>query len=294
VDLRVLRYFVAVAEERHIGRAAARLAMTQPPLSRAMRLLEADLGVGLLVRTSRGIALTGAGETLYDEARALLDQADRLRVRVRGAAGPASLVIGTLADSAELVGSRLVAPFRRLHPHVDVSVHEADLGDPTAGLRAGLADVALTRAPFDDTGLDTQVLSSEPVGVVVHENDPLAMCTSVSVADLADRRWVHLPEGTDPVWTAYWTGGRSGPSGDGAATMRTIQECLQSVLWNGALALAPLEQVLPPGLVAVPVDDRPRSRLVLAWRSSATTPLIRSFVMTAADVYRRRGASTRP
>jgi DNA-binding transcriptional LysR family regulator len=290
VDLRVLRYFVAVAEERNIGRAAARLAMTQPPLSRAMRLLEADLGVSLLDRRSSGVALTGAGETLYDEARTLLEQADRLRVRVRGAAGPASLAIGTLADTAELVGSRLVAPFRRLHPHVEVSVHEADLGDPTAGLRAGLVDVALTRAPFDATGLSTHVLSSEPVGVVVHGDDPLAGRTSVSVADLADRRWVRLPEGTDPVWTAYWTGG----TGDGAGVMYTIQECLQSVLWNGTLALAPLEQVLPPGLVTVPVDDRPRSRLVLAWRSTATTPLIRSFVTTAADVFRRRGASAPP
>ncbi|MHA6616521.1 LysR family transcriptional regulator [Pseudonocardia sp. DLS-67] len=291
MDLRALRYFVAVAEERNIGRAAARLAMTQPPLSRAMRLLEADLGVSLLDRTASGVTLTGAGETLYDEARTLLGRADRLRVRVAGAAGPASLAIGTLADTAELLAGRLAAPFRRLHPHVEVSVHEADLGDPTAGLRTGLVDVALTREPFDATGVSTHVLSSEPVGVVVHEDDPIAGRTSVSVAGLADRRWVRLPDGADPVWTAYWTGG---PPGDGAGVAHTIQECLQAALWNGTLALAPLEQVLPPGLVTVPVDDRPRSRLVLAWRSTATTPLVRSFVTTAADVFRRRGGRDAP
>jgi DNA-binding transcriptional LysR family regulator len=289
VDLRTLRYFVAVAEERHIGRAATRLAMTQPPLSRAMRLLEADLGVDLLVRTSSGVTLTGAGETLYDEARALLEQADRLRVKVRGPAGPAVLTIGTLADTAELVGVRLVAPFRRRHPHVRVTVHEADLGDPTAGLRAGAVDVALTRAPFDDTGLGTQVLSTEPIGLVVHEDDPLAGRGSVSVGDLGARRWVRLPDGTDPVWTAYWTGGAPAADGDGSGVVRTIQECLQSVLWNGTSALAPLDQVLPPGLVTVPVDDRPPSRLVLAWRSAQVTPLVRSFTRSAAESFRRPG-----
>jgi DNA-binding transcriptional LysR family regulator len=284
VDLRELRYFVAVAEERHIGRAASRLAMTQPPLSRAMRLLEADLGVDLLVRTSSGVGLTGAGETLYAEARALVEQADRLRDRVRGSAGPAVLAIGTLADTADLVGARLVAAFRRRHPHVRVTVHEADLGDPTAGLRAGSVDVALTRTPFDDTGLATQVLSTEPVGLVVHEDDPLAGRGSVAVGDLGDRRWIRLPDGTDPVWVAYWTGGN--PAAD-VGVVRTIQECLQSVLWNGTSALAPLDQVLPPGLVVVPVDDRPPSRLVVAWQRTRTTPLVRSFARSAAESFRR-------
>jgi DNA-binding transcriptional LysR family regulator len=286
MDLRALRYFLAVAEEGHLGRAAARLAMTQPPLSRAMRGLEADLGVDLLVRTASGVELTTAGEALRDEARTLVEHADRLPGRVRAAAGPAALAIGTLADTAELVGARLVAAFRRRHPHVEVTVHEADLGDPTAGLRAGTVDVALTRTPFDDAGLSTQVLSAEPVGVVVPADDPLAGGGSVAVGDLADRRWVRLPAGTDPVWTAYWTGG---PADDGAAPVRTIQECLQSVLWNGMTAIAPLDQLLPPGLVVVPVDDRAPSRLVLAWRTDRSTPIVRSFARSAAESFRRPG-----
>src|SRR6185437_6902495 len=99
MDLRLLGYFVAVAEERHFGRAAARLHMTQPPLSRAIRQLETDLGALLLRRSPAGVTLTAAGTALYDEARTLLEQADHARTRVAAAAGTATFAIGVLADS---------------------------------------------------------------------------------------------------------------------------------------------------------------------------------------------------
>ena len=279
MDLRVLRYFVAVAEERHVGRAASRLHMAQPPLSRAVRGLEDELGATLFERTPKGVALTAAGTALYDEAVALLAQAGRIRDRVTAAAGAATLTIGTLADAAEQVGARLVPLFRERHPHVDVRVHEADLADPTAGLRAGLVDVALTRTPFETAGIAVHVLHPVRVGVVLRDDDPLAGRPEVATADLAGRRWVRLPDGTDPRWTAYWTGG---PPSDDAPVLRTIQECLQAVLWNGIAALAPVDQPLPPGLRVVPVSDRPPSELVVAWPKAASSPLVRSFVRIAA------------
>jgi DNA-binding transcriptional LysR family regulator len=283
VDLRSLRYFVAVADERHVGRAASRLHMTQPPLSRAIRQLEDELGAALFDRTPKGVTLTPAGTALYGEADALLKQADRIRGRVTAAAGAAHLTVGTLADAAEHVGGRLVTLFRERHPHVDVRVHEADLGDPTAGLRAGLVDVALTRTPFDTTGIGTQVLRSVPVGAVVRDDDPLAGRRSVPAAGLAGRRWVRLPDGTDPGWTAYWTGGAPD---DAAPVLRTVQECLQAVLWNGTTALAPVDQPLPAGLVVVPLADRPPSDLVVAWPKAGRSPLVRSFVQVAWAAYR--------
>ena len=280
----MLRYFVAVAEERHVGRAAARLNMTQPPLSRAVQQLENELGVVLLARTPKGVALTDAGAVLYDEARALLEHADRLRTRVAGASGAAVITVGTLADTAEQVGVGLVAAFRRRQPHVDVVITEADLSDPTAGLRAGLVDVALTRTPFDDTGISTYVLRSDPIGVVMHDDDPLAQGDGVALAGLSDRRWVQLPDGTDPIWRSYWTG--AAPRADDLPVMRTIQECIQSVLWNGMSALAPVNQALPRGLVVVPVTDREPSQLVVAWSGTAPSPLIRSFIEIAAASHR--------
>ncbi|MFI0817895.1 LysR family transcriptional regulator [Streptomyces sp. NPDC021098] len=280
MDLRSLRYFLAVAEERHIGRAANRLHMTQPPLSRAIRQLEGDLGALLFERTPKGVTLTPAGQVLYEETGALLGRADRIRRRVAAAAGTAPLVVGTLADAAEHVGGRLVPLFRARHPHVHVTLHESDLGDPTAGLRAGLVDVAITRTPFDDTGISTRVLRSVPVGVVMREDDPLAGHASVASTDLVGRRWVRLPDGADPAWTAYWTGGGD----DGASpVMRTIQECLQAVLWNGTSALAPVDQPLPAGLVVVPLSDRPPSDLVVAWPRTACGPLVRGFVHVASN-----------
>lgn len=282
MDLRPLRYFIAVAEERHIGRAANRLHMTQPPLSRAIRQLEDDLGAPLFERTPKGVTLTPAGKVLYDETGALLGRADRIRRRVAAAAGTAPLVVGTLADAAEQVGGRLVPLFRARYPHVHVTLHESDLGDPTAGLRAGRVDVAITRTPFDDTGIDTHVLRSVPVGVVMRDDDPFAGHASVSSTDLVGRRWVRLPGGADPAWTAYWTGGGDD---DASPVMRTVQECLQAVLWNGTSALAPIDQPLPAGLVVVPLSDRPPSDLVVAWPRTARSPLVRGFVHVAEDCW---------
>ena len=289
MDLRGLRYFIAVAEERNIGRAAGRLQMTQPPLSRAVHQLEADLGVTLFDRTASGVELTGTGQVLLTEARSLIEQAERAELRVRSMAGRSALIVGSLADTAELVGGRIAAAFRRRHPNVSVSIHEAGLGDPSAGLRAGLVDVALTRLPFTDAGLRSHVLHAEPVGLVVRDDDPLAGQASVRLATIPARRWVQLPPGTDPVWTAYWTGAPAAP-GEPGMPRHTIQECLHAVLWNGMSALAPLEQVLPPGLVIVPVADRPPSRLAIVWPAAGSSPLVRSFVQVAAAEYRQRTA----
>jgi len=285
MDLRLLRYFVAVAEERHFGRAADRLHMTQPPLSRAIKQLEADLGAVLLHRSASGVTLTAAGTVLYGDARALLEQADQVRARV-GAAEGATITIGTIADSAEDAGSRLAAAFRQRNPGVHVRIREADFTDPTAGLRSGLADIAVTRTPFNRTGITTLVLRSDPVGVVLRADDPLAGRALLHSRDLADRQWFQLPEGTDPIWRAYWNGtARGGRLRDGPV-VRTITECMQGTLWNGTIGMMPLGHALPDGLICVPLAGMRPSRLVLAWKKSSTDPLIRSFTRIAAESYR--------
>jgi hypothetical protein len=95
--------------------------------------------------------------------------------------------------------------------------------------------------------------------------------------DLDDRSWCQLPEGTDAAWRAYWTGGseRNGP------VVRTVHECLQAILWNGSIGLAPLTHALPDGVTAVPLTDQPPSPLVAAWNSDNPSPLIRSFIQIA-------------
>ncbi|MEV0987904.1 LysR family transcriptional regulator [Streptomyces sp. NPDC049949] len=283
MELRTLRYFVAVAEELHFGRAAIRLHMSQPPLSRAIKQLEAEVGALLFARSSSGITLTAVGSVLLDEARALLEHADRVRVRVGAAAGAATITIGILGDGTDPGVSRLAAAYRRTHPGIDIRVRDTDLTDPTCGLRAGLVDVALTRAPFDGTALTVRALRTDPVGVVLRADDPLARRDGLRLAELSDRRWFQFPPGTDAVWQSYWNGGRprEGP------VVRAVQECLQAVLWNGTVGLAPLGHDLPAELAVVPLIDMPPSRVVAVWNEGDTNPLIRSFVETATTAYRR-------
>ncbi|MEU8463327.1 LysR substrate-binding domain-containing protein [Streptomyces sp. NPDC029003] len=283
MELRTLRYFVAVAEELHFGRAAARLHMSQPPLSRAVKRLEAGLGATLLLRSPTGVSLTPAGAVLLDEARGLLGRADRVRARVAAAAGPAVLTVGLLGDGTDLGAVRLADAYRERHPGTEVRVREADLTDPTCGLRAGRVDVALTRAPFDEAGLRVRGLRADPVGAVLRADDPLARRARLELADLAGRRWFRLPDGTDPLWCAYWSGGepREGP------VVRAVQECRQAVLWNGTVGMTPLGHEVPGGLVAVPVADMAPSRVVVVWNAGDPNPLIPTFVRLAAATCRR-------
>jgi DNA-binding transcriptional LysR family regulator len=284
VDLRLLRYFQVVVEERNIGRAATRLLMTQPPLSRAMRQLESDLGLTLLERSHAGVRPTPAGQMLYDESRALLEQADRARSRVVAAGGAPSLTVGTLSDAVEQIGPALAPAFRKLHPGVPVQFREADFTDPTCGLRTANVDVAVTYTPFDPSGLSVRRLRREAVGILVRADDPLAGRATVSAADLAGRRVAQLPDDTDPLWRAYWSGhtfltGVQGP------VVRTAHECIQGILWSSLVGLAPLEHRFPGGLATVPIDGNPATHLVIAWRRHDPNPLVRAFGEVAAAYF---------
>ncbi|MGW1867111.1 LysR family transcriptional regulator [Streptomyces mauvecolor] len=277
MELRTLRYFVAVAEELHFGRAAARLHMSQPPLSRAIKQLETELGAALFDRSPGGVTLTSAGAVLLDEARALLAQADRVRGRVAAAAGATAITVGILGDSTGPGATRLASAYRRRLPHAEVRVRGTDLTDPTCGLHAGAVDVALTRGPFDETGLTVRALRADPVGALLRADDVLAGRDGLKLADLADRRWFRFPAGTDPLWQAYWNGGepREGP------VVRAVQECRQAVLWNGTVGMTLLDHEPGEGLTVVPLIDMPPSRMVVAWRQGDTNPVIRSFVRIA-------------
>jgi DNA-binding transcriptional LysR family regulator len=280
MELRLLRYYVTVVDEGHIGRAATRLHMTQPPLSRAIKQLETEVGVRLLDRTPSGVSTTAVGATLYQEAQSLLRHAEQVHDRVASAVGSPTLTLGTLADSAESTGADLATAFRERHPEIRVRLHEADFTDPTGGLRSGAADVAITRTPFDQTGIVTQTLREDPVGVLVRADDPLARRTTLHLADLEDRPWFRFPEGTDPIWTSFWSTRLDGTPRDGPM-VRTIAECIQAVLWNGTVGLVPLNHPPIDGVRAVRLVDMPTSWLVVAWNRGDTNPLVRAFTRVA-------------
>ncbi|MEV4256550.1 LysR substrate-binding domain-containing protein [Spirillospora sp. NPDC049652] len=197
LEVRQLRYFAAVAEELHFGRAAERLGMAQPPLSRAIRDLERQLGVTLLERTTRSVSLTPAGEVLLCDARTVLEAIGAADRRARHAGRPQPrLRLALKADGDGGMLPALLAAYQREDAALPVELVWGGRGEQPQALRDGRADVALLLSPFDGRGLDSEPLRTEPHLAVLAADDPLAARTSLELADLAGRL---LPDGTPVV-----------------------------------------------------------------------------------------------
>jgi DNA-binding transcriptional LysR family regulator len=200
-DLRQLRYFVAVAEERNLTRAAGRLHIAQQSLSQQIRTLEAQLGVTLFERSTRGVELTAVGAVLLREARPVLAQAERAVEAVRRAARgeQGELRVGFLSTVANYFMPPVVRGFRERHPAVTLHTEDVPIAALVAGLRDGTLDAGLSRPPLVDD-LATEVVLREPVAAVLPEGHPLADRAELTLADLADEPWVLTPRASWPPW----------------------------------------------------------------------------------------------
>ncbi|MFF9346284.1 LysR substrate-binding domain-containing protein [Streptomyces sp. NPDC014734] len=189
MDLRHLRYFVAVAEERHFGRAAERLHMAQPPLSQAIRQLEGELGVVLLHRTTRRVDVTDAGRAYLDRARAILAEVDDAAHHARRVAAGAvgHLTLGCVGSATYSLLPTLSRHLATELPGIDFSFRGEMLApDQVEALRSGAIDVALLRPPAADPSLAVHVLRRDRLVVALPAEHPLAARTRVHAADLAD------------------------------------------------------------------------------------------------------------
>lgn len=275
METRELRYFVAVAEELHFGRAAQRLGITQPPLSRAIRQLERRLGVELLARTSRAVTLTEAGSVLLREGRAALDAVDAADRRTRrAAAGRSGLILVAKAGASAELLSKLLDAYAAEPGAVAVDVHLCGIGEQERLLRDGRADVALLHRPFDSTsGFDTEDLCTERQVVILPSGHPLAGRAHLRMADVAALPGLPLPR---------WPG-RDGRYPDGAGPeVREQAQLRQLIALGRAAAVLPESALaqLSPDLAAVPVLDAPMVTTVIAWpphsRSRALAGLVRA------------------
>ena len=271
METRELRYFVAVAEELHFGRAARRLGMAQPPLSRALAQLERRLGTPLLTRTSRVVALTGAGEVLLREGRAALAAVEAAERRTRRAAPDrAGVVLAVKAGASAELLAKLLDAYAAEPGAVPVEVLLCGIGEQGPVLRDGRADVALLHRPFDDlAGLDVEELGTEGQLAVLPAGHPLTGRTDVVLADLAD-----LPG----LPAARWPGHPAGPG----PQIRDHAQLLQLIALGRTYAVLPdsVRAQLPEGVTAVPVLDAPSVTTVVAWppqsRSRAVADLVRT------------------
>jgi DNA-binding transcriptional LysR family regulator len=192
LDLRKLRYFAAVAEHGHFGRAAEELFIAQPVLSRQVRALEEELGFPLFVRTTRSVQLTPAGRQLYDDAAGVLSTAAAATRRAREAAsGLERLVVGF---GPALRVSAALRAYSQAHPEVEVELVQLAWFEQASAVREGRVDVAYIRLPSEDTGLRTIMVGSEKRVVCMPAGHPLASRRRLTYADLADENILDLKE----------------------------------------------------------------------------------------------------
>ncbi|MFB4303120.1 LysR family transcriptional regulator [Actinomadura sp. NTSP31] len=271
LETRELEYFIAVADELHFGRAAVRLSIAQPALSKAIRRIEHRLGVPLFIRSSRHVELTPAGKALQEHGRHALNAVGAAVRSARRAADPEArlrLVIKPGGDAGLLSG--ILAEYARRPDARRVDLLFSGPADRTDFLRDGRADAGLLYAPFDDLdGLDHETLHTEDRVVIVPSGHRLAGGAPVRMADLEGE--------TLPAWKGV-------PGGDGTGPeVADAVQLLHLVTVGRMIGVLPrsLVEPVPPGVVCVPVSDAPPSRLVLAWNERDRRPLVASFVAAA-------------
>ncbi len=280
LNLERVRKFVAVAEELHFGRAAERLHIAQPVLSRQIRALEQELKVQLFVRDRRRTELTAAGEQLLADARPLLAGADALRLRVgRAARGRHSFTVGFMPG---LIVTAAVRALSERHPDVAVDVVRTSWDDQVEVVRDGRVDVSYIRLPVDQSGLTVRPLLSEPRVAVLPAEHRLAGKESIAIADLADEHLLQHPEAV-PEWRDIATELRDGTRSP-VGPFHAVEEKLENVATGRGISILPLSTATfytRPDIVHVPVRDIPPCQVCLAWDAGRRSPLIREFAALA-------------
>jgi DNA-binding transcriptional LysR family regulator len=200
MELRHLRYFLAVAEDLHFGRAAARLHIAQPPLSRQIRNLEAELGITLFHRTRRRVQLTQAGQLFLEAARRVLaDVEEAVRVAQRAGRGEIGrLLIGFVGTATCDVLLRALRVFRERFPEVILCLQELTTVQQVEALHEKRLDVGFLRPPIEDESLSLMVLTREPFVVAVSAAHPLSRQPQVPLRRLAGEAFVLFPRQAAP------------------------------------------------------------------------------------------------
>ena len=280
-----LRCFLAVAEDLHFGRAAQRVNMTQPPLSRQIQILEHELGVVLFERTSRSVKLTPAGRTFLPEAKQMLRLAEGAVISAkrvaRGEAG--SVTIGFTPGSSYAFLPRLAAIALEEMPDIDLVLKEMDTEDQMEALGAGRLDAGAVRLPVDRRGVELACVMREPILLAVHDGHPLAERDAPSLRDLERLPFIMY----SPSEGRYFYDLMSGLLRTSEVAPSFVQHLseLHSVLAlvsakvGVALVPAAARSLFIKGVVLRELDPAPRTQaeLHLAWRKRQDNPAFSAF-----------------
>jgi DNA-binding transcriptional LysR family regulator len=291
VELRRLRYFVAVAEELHFRRAAERLHLAQPALSQQVQKLELELGVQLLNRSRRDVTLTPPGVVLLDEARRLLHQADEAaRAAHDASAGTiGKLRVGYLADAIPLVLPRAIARFATRHPGVEVRPETLPARRAIEDVRAGRLDVAVVGLPAPTDGLHVTPLGVEATVAAVASRHPLSGRSSIPLSELREAEIILLPRTTNPAFydgvVAACRDASIAPSFTEIAEPK-VELALLMVAGGSGIALMPAaaaDQYTLQGVVFRPLEPpAPVTEIGLVCRSASDSTTIAAFIRLAS------------
>jgi DNA-binding transcriptional LysR family regulator len=290
IELRLLRYFAVVAEERHVGNAAARLYISQPALSQQIRALEDQVGMPLFVRHPRGVTLTEAGEVLLEEARAVLGGSERLEATLEElrSGRTAGLRVGVPPGLPQTLLPGVLAAWREREPAARIELRELTTPEQIAALHEGSLDLGVVREPVDDDRLARRTLLIEPLGVSLPAGHPLAARESLTLRELADELFVCFPRPWAPSLHDVLVGELREQGIDAR-----FQDSAQLATTIGMVAAGQgLTLSAPPwldgvaGIVWRPLSDvRIEIRTAAAWRAANRSPLLRALIdlLPAAD-----------
>jgi DNA-binding transcriptional LysR family regulator len=297
IELRHLRYFVAVAEEASFTAGARRAHVAQQVLSTQVRQLEDALGVKLFNRTRHGVTLTPAGDAFLDGARETLGTLERTAAAARNISNAvvSRLTIGLSVAAGGAEPTRLLAEFGRLSPQVEVKLRTYELTAPAAGLLDHSTDVAFVRPSVASPVVVTRAIGTEPRVFVLPVGHPLAGRGRIDLSESAGLPWVAAEladDGCDPAaWRDDWLVNRH--PGDKepifGAVARTIDEWREHVVAGRGISLCPASaetHYARPGLAFVPSRGAPPAELCLAWRADEDKPAVAHFVEVVSTAAR--------
>lgn len=296
MELRHLRHFVALAEEEHFGRAAKRVFVVQQALSNSIRNLEDEVGVPLVLRTTRRVQLTPAGQEFLIGARATLAQAaqtvERAKRAARGEVG--RLTIGFVSGLAFGGLPEIVRRFRELYPNVSVDLRELTAQEQEGALRGEQIDIGLMLLPVRDPNLDARALWRQPLVAALPAEHPLTRKRKLKISDLSQEPFVFFPR---QLRAAYFDQVMRWCASAGF-TPNVVQEAIEvptllSLVAAGVGVFLPIQffsRLSLPGVTYRPVEDAPIVDIVAVWRrEEGRSPVVRAFLQVAQEVLKNDG-----
>jgi len=292
MELRHLRYFIAVAEELHFGRAAKRLVMSQPPLSQQIKLLEEEIGVILLKRTKRQVVLTAAGKVFLDEARKSVAQAEHaIRLAQRAARGEiGQLSVGFVSSAVYGKIPFIFSLMRSRYPGVSLLLQDLTSEEQVEALKVNRIDVGLVRPPVANAeSLVMRVIWREDLMVALPEGNPLSRAEEIAIEWLAEESFIQIPRHVAPGFydQCIQICAQAGFSPKIVQEARTTPTIVSLIAGGMGVSILPasLRSLQRSGVVYRPLKmPVPTSDMAVIWRPADESPTLHSFLEIIKEV----------